>query len=61
MCMQRQGYQWLYKKRGEARRVEKVWGLAVNVITECGNSRQGRGWRVIRDILTENKFRTKMG
>lgn len=40
---------------------ETVWGLAVNVITECGNSGQGRGWRVIRNILTENKFRTKIG
>jgi hypothetical protein len=40
---------------------ETVWGLAVNVRTECGNSGQGGGWRVIKNISTENKFITKMG
>jgi hypothetical protein len=41
--------------------VEKVWGLAVKVRTECGNSGQGHGWKVIKNMSTKNKFITEMG
>ena len=40
---------------------ETVWGLAVAVTAVCGNSGQGRGWKVIKNVSTENKFRTKTG